>query len=379
MYKIKDAIKFIIAYIWSLSLKKKDIWLVTERRAESKDNGYYFFKYMRENYPDKQVYYAIDKESDHIKKIEQYSHIVYFNSLKHYAYAIAATRLIGAFLPVGIPDSICFYKFSGLIKGKKIFLQHGITKENIKSLHYENTKISLFLCGGEPEAKFIKKEFGYPMGSVKYTGFCRYDGLKNVGAGTCILFMPTWRQWLPSASFHSENTTIKESNYLKQVKALLNNKCLHDLLEKNNIKLIFYPHHELQCYLNMFEQKYDENIIIASEKKYDVQKLLLDCKCLITDYSSVAFDVAYMKKPIIYYQFDEEEYYEKHYPRAYFSYEKMGFGKKCIKTEDVINELYKIIMDNYAMDSYYQKRVEEFFAYSDQKNCERVYEAINSL
>ena len=167
MYKIKDAIKFIIAYIWSLSLKKKDIWLVTERRAESKDNGYYFFKYMRENYPDKQVYYAIDKESDHIKKIEQYSHIVYFNSLKHYAYAIAATRLIGAFLPVGIPDSICFYKFSGLIKGKKIFLQHGITKENIKSLHYENTKISLFLCGGEPEAKFIKKEFGYPIGRGK--------------------------------------------------------------------------------------------------------------------------------------------------------------------------------------------------------------------
>lgn len=377
MNKIRDVIKFVIAYIWSMGLKKKDIWIVTERRAECKDNGYYFFRYMREKFPDKHVYYAIDKESDHIAKIESYHNLLYFNSLKHYAYALAATKLIGAFLPVGIPDSICFYKFSQLIKGKKIFLQHGITKENIKSLHYENTKASLFICGGKPEARFVEKEFGYPDGSVKYTGFCRYDGLIDQKQGEFILFMPTWRQWLPSSSFHSEDTAITESVYLERINFLLRDKKLHHILREKGLKLFFYPHHELQCYLNMFEEKYSDNIIIASEKDYDVQKLLLECKCLITDYSSVAFDVAYMKKPVIYYQFDEEEYYEKHYPRAYFSYEEMGFGKKCNVEEEVIEELQKIIMGNYVMELCYQKRVENFFTYIDQKNCERVYDAIN--
>lgn len=376
MYKIKDIIKFVIAYVWSIGLKKKDIWIVTERRTECKDNGYYFFKYMREKFPEKNVYYAIDKDSSHIGRIKTYQNILYFNSLKHYAYALAATKLIGAFLPVGIPDSICFYKFFKLVKGKKIFLQHGITKENIDSLHYENTKVSLFICGGEPEAEFVEKEFGYPEGSVQYTGFCRYDGLIDIEQGKFILFMPTWRQWLPSTSFHSEETGIMGSRYLKKINALLQDKYLYKLLKEKDIKLIFFPHHELQQYLSMFELENNENIIVASEKEYDVQELLLKCKCLITDYSSVAFDVAYMKKPVIYYQFDEKEYYEKHYPKAYFSYEEMGFGKKCVDLKDVIRELNKIIEENFEMNSCYKKRVDNFFTYLDQNNCKRVYEAI---
>lgn len=379
MNKIKDVIKFAIAYIWSMGLKKKDIWIVTERRAECKDNGYYFFRYMREKFPDKHVYYAIDKESDHIAKIESYHNLLYFNSLKHYAYALAATKLIGAFLPVGIPDSICFYKFPQLIKGKKIFLQHGITKENIKSLHYENTKASLFICGGKPEARFVEKEFGYPDGAVKYTGFCRYDGLIDQKQGEFILFMPTWRQWLPSSSFHSEDTAITESVYLKRINFLLRDKKLHHILKEKGLKLIFYPHHELQCYLNMFEEKYSDNIIIASEKDYDVQKLLLECKCLITDYSSVAFDVAYMKKPIIYYQFDEEEYYEKHYSKGYFSYTNDGFGEKCSNEQEVIEGVENIIDSDFLMADLYKARVERFFKYRDKNNCQRVYEEINNM
>ena len=379
MYKIKDIIKFVIAYVWSIGLKKKDIWIVTERRTECKDNGYYFFKYMREKFPDKQVYYAIDKDSSHIVKIEPYQNILYFNSLKHYAYALAATKLIGAFLPVGIPDSICFYKFAKLIKGKKIFLQHGITKENINSLHYENTKVSLFICGGEPEAEFVKKEFGYPEGSVQYTGFCRYDGLINDTKKGFILFMPTWRQWLPSTTFNADEIGFETSFYYKKVRNLLEQPRLKTLLEKNNLEFIFYLHHELQPYLESFSDVGGTRVFVASEKEYDVQKLLIDCNLLITDYSSVQFDVAYMKKPIIYYQFDEEEYYKKHYSRGYFSYISDGFGKKCSNEHEVVAEMENTIDSGFIMEDFYQERVEKFFKYRDKDNCQRVYGAINDI
>lgn len=379
MNKIKDVIKFAIAYIWSIGLKKKDIWIVTERRAECKDNGYYFFRYMREKFPDKHVYYAIDKESDHIAKIESYHNLLYFNSLKHYAYALAATKLIGAFLPVGIPDSICFYKFPQLIKGKKIFLQHGIIMSNIKSLYYNNTKVSLFICGGDPEEKFIKKEYGYPENSVVYTGLCRYDGLMNSRKKDFILFMPTWRHWLPSATFNTAEMEFESSVYYKRVKKILGNKNLKTVLEKNDLKLIFYPHHELQPYLESFLDAADKRVIVASEKEYDVQKLLLDCNFMITDYSSVQFDVAYMKKPIIYYQFDEEEYYEKHYSKGYFSYINDGFGKKCSNEQEVIEEIENIIDSNFLMADLYEERVERFFKYRDKNNCQRVYEEINNM
>lgn len=42
--------------------------------------------------------------------------------------------------------------------------------------------------------------------------------------------------------------------------------------------------------------------------KYDVQQLLKESLLLITDYSSVFFDMMYMNKPVIFYQFDENQY-----------------------------------------------------------------------
>ena len=40
----------------------------------------------------------------------------------------------------------------------------------------------------------------------------------------------------------------------------------------------------------------------------DVQKLIKESKLMITDYSSVAFDFSFLNKPVIYYQFDRNEF-----------------------------------------------------------------------
>ena len=41
-----------------LRLFKKDIWLISERANEAHDNGYWFFKFVRENYPQRNAYYS---------------------------------------------------------------------------------------------------------------------------------------------------------------------------------------------------------------------------------------------------------------------------------------------------------------------------------
>ena len=52
---------------------------------------------------------------------------------------------------------------------------------------------------------------------------------------------------------------------------------------------------------------------------------------MITDYSSVAFEMAYLKKAVLYYQFDEEEFFSgKHWQKGYFDYRKDGFGAVCV-------------------------------------------------
>lgn len=382
IYKLKDGVKFISAFLVALfykQLRSKDIWIITERREECKDNGYYLFKYIRENHPNISVYYAIDKNSPQRSRIEKYGNILDNNSWKHYMYAISAKKLIGAFLPCGIPDSICFYKFEKLIKGEKIFLQHGISKELIPSLFYENTKADLFICGGKPEFEFVKAFFHYPEENVIYTGFSRFDGLYDFQKDKFVLVMPTWRKWIPSITWHKDRIgNPDEYEYFRIYKKMINDKQMISCLKRHNMKMIFFLHHEMQKYMEYFGDS-NEVITFATEKEFDVQKLLKDCSCLITDYSSVSFDVAYMNKPVIYFQFDEDEYYSKHYQKGYFDYDEMGFGKKCKTFFEVQKVLEEILDEDCKMEDLYKQRVKKFFVYHDQENCRRIYEAIFKL
>lgn len=383
IYKIFDLTKFIFALIIAKILILlpgfKNVWLITERRAECKDNGYHLFKYLRNEHPEINAFYAIDKDSKQREKIEKYGNVVTFNSFKHYIIALSATKLIGAFLPCGIPQSMCFYKFNKLVKGKICFLQHGITKENIKSLHYENTHLDLFVCGAKPEYDFIKKNYGYNENAIIYSGFCRYDNLENSETENIILVMPTWRQWIPSATWNSkEKINVDDIEYFKLYKELIENDKIANLLNSYGYKLIFYLHHEMQPYIDYFLNE-NTNIIIASEQDFDVQELLKKSACLVTDYSSVAFDFAYMKKPLIYYQFDEIEYYKNHYSKGYYDYDTMGFGAKCYNIYMVEAELEKIFQNDFKMNDIFEKRVDKFFLYRDKKNCKRNFEAIKNI
>ena len=49
---------------------------------------------------------------------------------------------------------------------------------------------------------------------------------------------------------------------------------------------------------------------------------------LVTDYSSVAFNAAYLDRPVVYYQFDRDDVVRGRAPRrkGYFDYERDGFG-----------------------------------------------------
>ena len=54
---------------------------------------------------------------------------------------------------------------------------------------------------------------------------------------------------------------------------------------------------------------------------------------MLTDYSSVAFDFAYLRKPIVYAHFDKEAFFsgEHSYTAGYFDYERDGFGESdCV-------------------------------------------------
>lgn len=353
--------------------KYRGVWIVSERGSDARDNGYHFFKYIRENHPEIKAYYIIEKKSADYHKVAKLGNIVKYKSLKHHFLFAVSDYKISSHIFGYSPDVLSYNRFQklGLIKGKLVFLQHGIIVNDIEWMFYPKTKLDLFVCGARPEYEAVIKRYGYPSGVVKYLGLCRYDALnKPCVLKNRILLMLTWRIDVCAVGNRDKFT---QSEYYRKLQSFINNQNLIDYLDKNDLELVFYPHFEIQRFLKDFHSV-SPRVIIASFNDYDVQELLMNSKMLITDFSSVFFDFAYMGKPIVYYQFDDI-----HYAHGYFDYGRDGFGP-VLKTEDeVINYLAEKVNDGFLVDDMYKARAETFFEIRDDNNCERNFNAILSL
>ena len=97
--------------------------------------------------------------------------------------------------------------------------------------------------------------------------------------------MPTWRCWfnLRSKKNSNINSNFEESEYLNKWKELLNNNILKELIEKKDLKVIFYLHRNLQNHINSFKN-INSRVILASWEKYDIQELLKSSALMVTDY-----------------------------------------------------------------------------------------------
>ena len=105
-----------------------------------------------------------------------------------------------------------------------------------------------------------------------------------------------------SASDHElEAQKFMETDYYRYWDALLKDERLIRYIEENDLQIIFYPHREMHRFLKYFHVDHPK-ITVASWPEYDVQTLLKESAVLVTDFSSVAMDFAYMKKPLVYYQ-----------------------------------------------------------------------------
>ena len=75
--------------------KYRDVWIVSERGSDARDNGYHFFKYIRENYPEKEVYYPIKKKASDYTKVAELGNTIEFGGWKHSMLYWAAAKYIG--------------------------------------------------------------------------------------------------------------------------------------------------------------------------------------------------------------------------------------------------------------------------------------------
>ena len=65
--------------------------------------------------------------------------------------------------------------------------------------------------------------------------------------------------------------------------------------------------------------------------------------------------------------------------KGYFEYERDAFGDVVYNLDDAVDKIISLIKNDCKMEKKYKDRVDKFFAFSDDKNCERVYNEIKKL
>lgn len=378
---ILEIIPMICAILLIPFFKKKysKTWLICEESIEARDNGFFFFRYICLNHPNQKCVYAIKRKSPDFQKVKSLGSTIEFGGIKHWLYYFIGQYNISS-QKGGKPNAaLCaFMELNNVWHPRNIFLQHGVTINDAEWLYAKNCKFDMFITATKPETDFILKNFGYHKNIIKLTGFPRFDNLQNYKTiKNRILIMPTWRVWfrLKSKQNSMTDNDFEHSEYLQKWKEFLSSYHLKRIIDENNIEIIFYPHRNMQKYLAYFKDIH-ENITIASQKEYDVPELLKSSQLLITDYSSVFFDMIYMRKPIIFYQFDEKKFRNYHYGQGYFNYHKNPFGKSFNHLSDVVQELENIIKSNYSVPSSYLDAHKDYFPYYDSDNSKRIYDLL---
>ena len=255
-------------------------------------------------------------------------------------------------------------------KSKKIFLTHGM--EGLKNVDFlfNNTKTikaDLSFAASEYE-KNIRNKFGLFENTV-VTGYPRFDFYNyadTVDKKIVILF--TWRKYL------SEDK-LEESLYFQKVKEFLLNQDFINFLHEKNVKCYVKIHHKVINNIKIFNV--DSNLIISQD--FDFSKVLSESSLLITDYSSLAWDFIYYDKPVIFYQFDKEEYEEKS-GKLYTNIEneKIGFSLKNINDiKNILNKCYDEARNCFAIQQIDNKT--KFFNYIDNNNTQRVVQTIEDF
>ncbi len=375
-----DTIIRIRQEFFSKKNKKKKIWLFFDRVDKANDNGEVLFRYVNEMHlEDVDSYFVIDKNSPDYTRLSTYGKVVAALTDEHKVLLLLADYIFTSQLNGFVENPFgekCEY-FRDLYHGAKVvFLQHGVTKDNQSNwLHRYKQNIHAVVVSSLLEKdEFLREDYGLTEEQVWLTGMPRYDELYH-NEQRQILVMPTWRKALMHLNKSSEqglsiweaNNNFENSKYVIAYKKFLNSKLLKLLCHCFKYKVAFVLHPLCQPYEECFQVPRWINRYSYSAKYND---MFAESDLMITDYSSVAFDFAYLNKPIIYFQFDEKDFYLNHtYKKGYFDYFKDGFGEVTSREVELFLALFRMLICSCKMKQQYKKRVEKFFAPNISGSC----------
>lgn len=360
------------------NIKKKPIWVFMDRIDRGSDNAEVLFNKMaHSNKID--CYFVINKNCPDFKRLNNSypGKIVEYHSKKHHKLMIIADKFLCShaedylFNPFGKKNGIYT---RDLLDFEFVFLQHGVIQNDLSMwLNKSNKPIDKFITSSLFEKQSILDSYGYLEEEVLLTGIPRYDNLElsQKNNTRTIVIMPTWRPNLVKKSATKDD--FVNSNYYKFYNELFSHEDLKDILNKYRVKLQFVQHPRMAAKFNHYFSY--SHIELMNDFSYS--DLISNSDAILTDISSVSVDFAYLNKPVVYIHNELDQIYKNAvYNPGYFSFKDSGFGPICLTVEDLLKSIKVIIKNDFYNETKYEDRINNFFAFRDNKNSERVIQSI---
>jgi glycosyltransferase involved in cell wall biosynthesis len=373
------------------SFAGRRIWLFMDRGSEIGNNAEALFRYCAHKDDGIQKYYIIPDES----YIERFAGLPFmiFGTLEYKLLCCFAEKFISSFLfdegltlKFGVApeekelyEDIRNYKklARSFFRGDIIHIQHGVIAQDISFyLNKFDEDTRLLFNVSQREYDYVKSGLTYAVEPdiLRLTGLPKLDDLErtknNPNSQKMILFAPSFdRNFNWKDAYQPQ---YKSSQHFRCLNSILNSPELLDALEQKGYTFWFKPHYALRQQLMDFD--WDERINLVPDEM-DRYTLYAMADLMITDYSGIAFDFAYLKKPVVYAHFLPNSKFDE----TYFSYERDGFGEICGDIQALNSVVIEYMQNNCQMPLKYKQRVDSFFSIQDENNCERVYQEILKL
>ncbi len=354
---LENIVKLILFFLIKIIPKSKNILVFGDRGGiRFADNSRYLFFYLNKNHSEFRCIW-ITKNPEIANLLKNLNYEVYLsNSIKGIYYCLIAKWHLFNFIENDIHKAITTFSNS-------ILLWHGVLPKKLNSINHKPNIVNNFIY------KRIKKYFVYPNEELAKNIIDRfpkykYDLLKSNLPRNIHLeqkketfltadenkiikeiifskkkiygYFPTWREdgleiFRDIKNFeklNDLNDVLKKSNSIILIKKHMNS-------EKKDGDRRYNPEIE-----KMILKLQDLDSFMFADYNTDLNSILVKCDYLITDYSGVVFDFLYLKKPIILYVPDYEEFLIKN-----------GFNlniveKKISKVVKKIDDLINIIESN---------------------------------
>ncbi|MCC6197884.1 MAG: CDP-glycerol glycerophosphotransferase family protein, partial [Burkholderiales bacterium] len=366
--------------------KYANAWVFIDREDDADDNAEHMYRWVRAHHPEVNAWFLLTRNSWHWDRLAREGFRLVTPGLRRKLLLLNSEHVVSSHAE-HMDGGFARTYYGDMMNWRYSFLQHGVIKDDVS--HWLSRKpFDLFITTSPAEHESIVGDgtpYTYTDREMRRTGLPRHDRLLALAhaAGPAdvatILIMPTWRGSLVDSRASGTGDPLAafaQSQYARRWRSVLRSPDLHELAGQHGKRIVFMPHPNAVPFIDAFAPPSHVEVLTAAGGA--VQQAFAATQAFVTDYTSVAFSMAFLRRAVFYYQFDREEFYggSHNWREGYFDYDRDGFGPVAFGEAELIGNLRRFLAQGARVHPLYLDRMIRAIPDQDMLACERSFHCI---